>query len=224
MVTAISRFDGYKEQIIKAAGGAGEIGDICAVANVLVSRIRMDGGGPACTHIMAALTVAAAAYHPDANTSKNPNTQERTAKAQEEAKMLFDSMFATLTEAYNAEPIAKGSEGDVMIEGKLGSEWTGEERAARHVKEHLDNLENAMKDMILPCRMLAMISMDGGALGPLAAAMAADRKRVSSQLAEEASKPEGQPSEPPAEATPPEAPAPAEEPPAPASEEPTAST
>ena len=220
MVTAISRFDGYKEQIIKAAGGAGEIGDICAVAHVLVSRIRMDGGGTACAHIMAALTMAAAAYHPDANTSKNPNTQERTAKAQEEARMLFDSVFATLTEAYNAEPIAKGSEGDVMIEGKLGSEWTGEERAARHVKEHLDNLENAMKDMILPCRMLAMISMEGGALGPLAAAMAADRKRVSSRLAEEAANPEGQPSE----ATPPEAPAPAEEPPAPASEEPTAST
>lgn len=231
MVTTISKFEGYRERIVKAAGEAGGLGEICAVAHVLMTHIRQQNGGNACTHIMVALAVAAAAYHPEADTDKNPVTAERTAKAQAEAALLFDSMVETLSKAYDEEPIAKGSEGDVMIDGKLGSEWTGEERCLRHIDEHVKNLAEALKGMIPACTLLAIISMGEGGGSELLKVMAADRERVAAKLREEQATGESAQAEPPApealavEPTPPDAPAaPVEEPPAPAAEEPTAST
>lgn len=230
MVTAISKFDGFKERIIKAAGEAGELGDVCAVAHVLMTKLRRDNGGDACAHIMTSLAIAAAAYHPQAGTERNPVDVERTRKAQVEAATLFDNMVETLTAANNDGPIAKGSDDDIMIEGKLGSEWTGEERCLRHIEEHVNTLAATLKDMIPGCRLFAMLSMGGG-LVDLVKTMAADRERVAAKLREEQATGEPAQAEPPApeapaaEPTPPDAPAaPVEEPPAPASEEPTAST
>ena len=184
MVTTISKFDGFKERIIKAAGEAGELGDVCAVAHVLMTKLRRDNGGDACAHIMTSLAIAAAAHHPQAGTEKNPVDAERTRKAQEESATLFNNMVETLTKAYNEEPIAPGSDGDVMIEGKLGSEWTGEERCLRHIKEHVNTLAATLKDMIPGCRLFAMLSMGGG-LVDLVKTMAADRKQVERKLQEE---------------------------------------
>lgn len=229
MVTTISKFEGYRERIIKAAGEAGGLGEVCAVAHVLMTHIRSQGSGDACVHIMAALAMAAAAYHPEAATEKNPVDAERTAKAQAESALLFDSMVETLSKAYDEEPIAKGSDGDVMIDGKLGSEWTGEERCLRHIDGHVKNLAEALKGMIPACRLLAMLSMGGGVVDMLKV-MAADRERVAAKLREEQATGESAQAEPPApeapaaEPTPPDAPAaPVEEPPAPAAD-PTAST
>ena len=40
MVTTISKFEGYRERVAKAAAEAGNLQDICAVAHVLMTRIR----------------------------------------------------------------------------------------------------------------------------------------------------------------------------------------
>ena len=188
-------------------------------------------------HIMTSLAIAAAAYHPQADTKKNPVYAERTRKAQEEAATLFNIMVETLTKAYDEEPVAPGSDGDIMIEGKLGSEWTGEERCLRHIEAHVNTLAATLKDLIPGCRLLATLSMGGG-LVDLVKTMTADREKVDRKLKEEAGDPaatdrpdgpaappateeqppEGWPATPPPEfAAPAEPEAPkAEEPPAPA--------